>query len=244
MDDKQTTADPQPVTLGSILQKNEQGELPKALTDFQDTVIPGANLEDEAHKEFHGKLASMGKAYADTKNMVGGMIKIPGKDAKPEEIAAFRQKLGVPESADKYDMQLPTTEDKRLLISKDNFKNFMDGAHKAGMSNEHVKYAVEFQADMVKNQIAALDAQANEGKKALKEKYGDKYEENMAGAERMVKKYFGDDAQKGIATGIGIIPDIQRPVNIKKKCSSFNHCSCVCCAVKKRSVLPIHPYAP
>ena len=36
-----------------------------------------------------------------------GMIKVPGKDAKPEEVAAYRKAMGVPEAPDKYAVYRP-----------------------------------------------------------------------------------------------------------------------------------------
>jgi hypothetical protein len=36
-----------------------------------------------------------------------GRVKIPGADAKPEEIAAFREAMGVPDKAEGYEIKLP-----------------------------------------------------------------------------------------------------------------------------------------
>lgn len=36
-----------------------------------------------------------------------GRVKIPGADAKPEEVKAFREALGVPETAEGYELKLP-----------------------------------------------------------------------------------------------------------------------------------------
>ena len=36
-----------------------------------------------------------------------GRVKVPGKDAKPEEIAEFEKAIGVPETADKYEIKRP-----------------------------------------------------------------------------------------------------------------------------------------
>jgi hypothetical protein len=50
----------------------------------------------------------LAKAFHETKKMVGakteGMVKVPGKDAKPEEIAAYRKALGVPDTPAGYDL--------------------------------------------------------------------------------------------------------------------------------------------
>ncbi|HET8534951.1 MAG TPA: hypothetical protein VFL74_05315 [Sphingomicrobium sp.] len=49
-----------------------------------------------------GRYRQLEKAHRDS-----GRIKIPGEDAKPEEIKAFREAMGVPEKAEDYEIKLP-----------------------------------------------------------------------------------------------------------------------------------------
>lgn len=204
---------PTPVTFGDILptdMMDDKGNFPKALSDFTTLEIPGAVKDDETHQAFHTKLGSLAKAYADTKSMVGGMIKIPGKGASEEEVAAFRSKLGVPDAPDKYELNLPENEDNRLLFDENTLTGFKDKAHAAGYTNEQVQLALDFQTDMVQEQMKALDDMAAEGTAALQKEWGDKYDENIKGAEAMVSKYFPENAQKDIAASMGNNPDFVR----------------------------------
>jgi hypothetical protein len=57
--------------------------------------------------ERYGTLQEAIKAGVEAQNKIGSMSARPGKDASPEEIAAYRELNGIPESADKYEFNLP-----------------------------------------------------------------------------------------------------------------------------------------
>ncbi len=201
----------QTLTLADILPEEMRGEnLPGSLKDFASVAIPGKDADDDAVKGFHGKIASVLKSYADTKSMVGGMIKIPGKDAKPEEIAAFRARLGVPEKVEDYKIEAPQLGDK-AIFDEGLLKAFVGMAHEKGFTPEQVQTAVNFQAEMIQNQIKAMDKAAEEGVAALKKEFGDDYDGLMEGAELVVSKYFPESAKEKIKQyGIGNDPDFVR----------------------------------
>jgi hypothetical protein len=78
-----------------------------------------ADMREKVSKVL-GKYASedaavLALAAADSKiselgEKAKGLIKIPGKDAKPEEIAAYHKAIGVPEDAAKYEIKLDLPE--------------------------------------------------------------------------------------------------------------------------------------
>lgn len=86
--------------------------------DFR-TALP--EMLGEEHKDSKvfdpiPNLPALAKAYADTKSALGkkldSVIQRPTKDAKPEDVAAFRRslaiELGAPETPDKYEFHKPT----------------------------------------------------------------------------------------------------------------------------------------
>jgi len=199
--------DPQ-ITLGDILPEELRGDkLPGSLKDFAGVQIPGKDADEESVKTFHGKLSSLAKSYADTKHMVGGMIKVPGKDAKPEEIAAFRQKIGIPEKPEDYKIEKPTLDGDKAVFSDELLGSFVKVAHDEGFTPLQVQAAVNFQAEMVKNQIKALDKAAAEGIAALQKEYGDEYESLVQGAELVVAKYFPEETRDKFKIGLGNDPE-------------------------------------
>lgn len=104
-------------------------------------------------------------------------VKLPGKDAKPEEIAEYHKALGVPEKPEDYlkDLKL----DNGLVIG-DADKPVVDAfaaiAHKAGAPAPVVKDVLNWYFSQQEQQAADLDqADTNfreEANKALKEEYG------------------------------------------------------------------------
>lgn len=86
--------------------------------------------EWETYKDLGGVL----KSHINLVKRLGTSIKIPDKDAGPEEVAAFRAKLGVPESADKYDVKLPAPPEGKT-VDDSLLKAMLPVFHKAGLSN-------------------------------------------------------------------------------------------------------------
>lgn len=86
-----------------------------------------------------------------------GRVKIPGADAKPEEVAAYHRAIGVPNDPAGYDVKAPTGEDGQPLeLNTDVLSALAQSAHKLGLP----KAAFEGLAgDFIKLQ---LDAAADE----------------------------------------------------------------------------------
>lgn len=113
----------------------------------------------------------------ESKFTSGGLIKVPGKDAKPEDIAAYHKALGVPEKAEDYlkDLKLDNgavigDADKPLLQS------VTAELHKAGATpavvNTMVNWYYKQQEQAAANLDEADDAFRRESEQALKEELG------------------------------------------------------------------------
>lgn len=123
----------------------------------------------------YAHLRGMENTWA-TKNFV----KLPGKDAKPEDIAEFNKALGVPEKPEDYmgdlkfdDGLVLGDEDKPLV------EDFAKVAHDAGLTPQQMQKAVGWYLQQQQEQGYALD-EADEGfqaesRKALQEEYGTAY---------------------------------------------------------------------
>ena len=113
----------------------------------------------------------------------GGLLKIPGKDAKPEEIAEFHKALGVPEKSEDY-FQSVKLENGAVIGDAD--KPLVDGfaaaVHKSGATPAFVNAALNWYYTQQEEQAAALDeaddAFQRESEQALKEEYGPAFRRN------------------------------------------------------------------
>jgi hypothetical protein len=110
----------------------------------------------------------------------GGLVKLPGKDSKPEEVAAFHKALGVPEKAEDYfkDLQL---ENGAVIGADDKpfFEKFAADMHQVGMTPEQMKKAASWyykdQEDRAARQDEADDTFRREAETKLKEELGPSY---------------------------------------------------------------------
>ena len=107
-----------------------------------------------------------------------GEYKIPlAKDAKPEEVTAWREANGIPDKPEGYDLKLENIEigeqDKPLL------KAFLESAHSANMTKDQVKASLGAYYGMVdaaKQEMINKDATAKtEAEDALRAEWGTDY---------------------------------------------------------------------
>lgn len=115
-----------------------------------------------------------------------GAVYIPGEGASEEEIKAFNTALGVPEKFEDYpDPQVEVPEG--LTLSFDSSK---ENALRAGIPANKYAAFMKLQAEgELKNYNAVMQkvAQARtESEKAVKEKYGDKFDEVKAKADLLI----------------------------------------------------------
>ena len=160
-------------TVASPWQLTDKGE-------FADGWLDRLPKDFEADKQILGQFKSpeaIAKALVHTKKMSGKLgeaIFLPGKDATPEEVAAFRAKLGVPEAVDKY----PTAIE-GLKLDEAQMKEFAGIAHKAGLTPAQFKDLVSFEATrasaMDAKQKAELQTAEDTHQKELAAEWGEKF---------------------------------------------------------------------
>lgn len=111
-------------------------------------------------------------------------VKLPGKDAKPEEIAEYNKAMGVPDTPEDYlkNIQLP---DGMVLGDWDMpaAKSFAEVAHKVGAPPSVVAATIGWYLKTQEEQAAALDESDDSFKRtaeqALKNEYGNGYRRYM-----------------------------------------------------------------
>lgn len=114
----------------------------------------------------------------------GGLIKIPGKDAKPEDVQAFNKALGVPEKPDEYTKDL-TLENGAVVgeVDKPYVDSFAEYMHKANARPAEFKAALNWYYAQQEANAARMDEEDEEHQresiKALKEDYGPSYDRRI-----------------------------------------------------------------
>lgn len=121
-------------------------------TGWFDTLPDGLKAE-KSLETFKGKpITALVESHVSAQKMIGGSLRVPGKDAKPEDVAKFKEeaysKLGRPESADKYNVKLPVVEGVELTEAQ--AKTFFPVAHKLGLNDYQVEEILKWDADLTK----------------------------------------------------------------------------------------------
>lgn len=125
-----------------------------------------------------------------------GMVKLPGKDAKPEEIAAFRKAAGVPESAEKYAVYRPEGYEP-TEFDQEAEKTYLETMHSVhapqAVVDAGLKAFYTIQAQTAKAQADRAKAAGEAAIEDLRVEYGRDYKANIALADRWLQEHLGQD---------------------------------------------------
>lgn len=125
-----------------------------------------------------------------------GAIKVPGKDAKPEEIAAYRKAVGVPEAADKYAVYRPEGYEPTDM-DKTGEQMLLEAAHGANYNQAQVDAALKtyyaVQAHAAKEQAEKVAKASEAAVEDLRAEFGRDYKANVTLADRWLAENLGGD---------------------------------------------------
>lgn len=162
-----------------------------------------APIEDKELRKVADRFASpadMAKAVSDLRKRESTSIRLPGKDASDEDVAAYKAAIGVPENVDGYEFALPEGRE-----ATDDDKAFQSAAgevfHKLNISAEQATglnaWWNEFQAQAEAAQTEADKAFAAETEAALRKEWpGQEFDRNKVFADRAATELFGDTIEQ------------------------------------------------
>lgn len=159
------------------------------------------------------------KSYRDTENKLRAGAKLPTlpDDATPEEIAAHRKALGIPEKSDGYGLAFPQ-EMKPTEADTAALGAFADHMHAAGVPPAFVKPAFDFYMQTMRDGDAAKVAAAEEATLQslgeLRSEYkGREFGRNMKLADEYLMRYCGDDST--LLDTVNQVLDMRLPNGVK-----------------------------
>ena len=142
-----------------------------------------------------GKFTSveaLAKSYAALEKMNGNQNKvaIPGKDASPEEVAAYRQKMGIPAKPEEYGLKMPEKIGDqpfpKELWNDDVAKSATELFHKLGITKEQAAALAEWNNTQGLAQFSGMKQQQETqialAMDALKKEWGAHYTDKLATA--------------------------------------------------------------
>lgn len=128
---------------GGIVTRTD-GTAPQPSADWR-TGLPADLAGEKALADFKD-LPALAKSYLETKRMVGDAVRLPKPDAKPEEWTEFHKKLGVPDSPDKYALDLPTLPE-GLAWQPEQLAGFRTVAQQAGITPKQAQALIGWYTD-------------------------------------------------------------------------------------------------
>jgi hypothetical protein len=168
----------------------------------------GEDWRDKVAKGDAKKLSRLGR-YASPEAVVDALIAaqnrissgdlkpILKKDATEEQVKEYREALGIPETAEKYDLGdvIPATADKSLI------DDYLKTAHATNQTPEQVKASVAAYYQMVEkinaNRVSQDGEIASKSEDFLRDEWGVNYKRNLT-----LISSFLDNAPEGLKTGL------------------------------------------
>lgn len=173
--------------------------------------LPAELAGEKSLQAFKGKsVGDFAKSFVEAQKIIGGSIRLPKADATPEDKAKtlvdIYTKLGRPESADKYIVNLPKINDGALL-SDEHTKEFYGVAHKLGLNSEQLQGIMDWYGGYLNGLTPNYEALKKEGYEALKAEYGKDVDAKLGAAQRVLSVVGGKELVDAVdSTGIGNHP--------------------------------------
>jgi hypothetical protein len=154
-----------------------------------------AHLPDDAvpYKETLAKyktVPDMAKALAHANALVGKKLGVPNEKSSPEELAAYRQALGVPESFEEYDFT-PAETPEGFTWDKAAMQPFAEAAHKHNIPPSAMKELAGLFAQYESGKVDVIqgmyDKQRQDAVATLQKEWGGDFNKNISVAKQAAK---------------------------------------------------------
>lgn len=133
------------------------------------------------------------KSAFNLRKEISTRIKLPGKDAKPEDVSAYRKAVGAPEKADDYfqaaDGESDTDKAVQAKVAEVLHKHHVPAAAAGELKAVVAELGQSIQAE---NDRVAIEARQN-AHASLKKEWGADFEGNVELAARAAREFGGDE---------------------------------------------------
>lgn len=197
MSEIQTTETTQPVATDQTTTATAQPIL--SSTNQPTEPVSGKTWKEAISEEYRSnpniekftELDALAKSYINAVSMIGtDKIPLPGKTATDEQWNEVYNKLGRPESADKYTLELKTDV---APVDENVIKGFAQNAHKLGLNNKQAQGILEFYKQTLegsaKEMSVNMETAQAEATNMLRSEWGKTYDENLRKASSVAQTY-------------------------------------------------------
>lgn len=141
------------------------------------------------------EIDALAKSYINATRMIGqDKVAVPNENSTDDQWNEVYAKLGRPESADKYKLEVKS---ETAPLDESAIKQFTENAHQLGLNNKQAQGILEFYKNSMEGSIqqAKIDtetAQAN-SEQQLRKEWGRSYDENIKKAGAIAKANMSED---------------------------------------------------
>jgi len=141
------------------------------------------------------EIDALAKSYINATRMIGqDKVAVPNENSTDDQWNEVYGKLGRPESADKYQLEV---QSETAPLDESAIKQFAENAHQLGLNNKQAQGILEFYKSSMEGSIqqARVDtetAQAN-AEQELRKEWGRSYDENIKKAGAIAKANMSED---------------------------------------------------
>ena len=141
------------------------------------------------------EIDALAKSYINATRMIGqDKVAVPNENSTDDQWNEVYGKLGRPESADKYKLEV---QSETAPLDESAIKQFAENAHQLGLNNKQAQGILEFYKNSMEGSVqqARVDtetAQAN-AEQELRKEWGRSYDENIKKAGAIAKANMSED---------------------------------------------------
>ena len=141
------------------------------------------------------EIDALAKSYINATRMIGqDKVAIPNENSTDDQWNEVYGKLGRPESADKYKLEV---QSETASLDENAIKQFAENAHQLGLNNKQAQGILEYYKNSMEGSVqqARVDtetAQAN-AEQELRKEWGRSYDENIKRAGAIAKANMSED---------------------------------------------------
>ena len=141
------------------------------------------------------EIDALAKSYINATRMIGqDKVAVPNENSTDDQWNEVYGKLGRPESADKYKLEVKS---ETAPLNETAIKQFAENAHQLGLNNKQAQGILEFYKNSMEGSVQAArveteTAQAN-AEQELRKEWGRSYDENIKKAGAIAKANMSED---------------------------------------------------
>jgi hypothetical protein len=179
-------------TVDTPVSGDQPNSIPETETSSASTLaeLLGDEYRDDPAAQKFKDVNGLFKSYKEMEAFRGkqGIIK-PNPD-DPEDVARFNREIGIPEAPDKYEMEAPPDWLAQSGYNQDFFKQLLHiGGVSEAKANEVQQAYIKFEEQQVQRILAEQKEAAGKAEQELRSKKGEKYEEFVAVADKVVDNF-------------------------------------------------------